>query len=125
MIILQFYQKIANLATMEAKKFIVINEEFCCDHCGQENTRLSGSCRNHCRYCLYSKHLDSQNPGDRLSTCGSLMPPIAVEQDGKRGWMIIHQCRKCAKIIRNKAADDDNFDQIIALSKIPYEQTRA
>lgn len=103
-------------------KFIVINEEFECQNCGKQNEKLPGSCRNHCRHCLYSLHLDQDAPGDRLSSCQSLMRPVTVYQDGKKGWMIKHKCLKCSKIIPNKSAPDDNFDQIIELSQI--ESTR-
>ncbi|WDF05905.1 RNHCP domain-containing protein [Shouchella hunanensis] len=37
-------------------------------------TRANGSYRNHCPFCLYSKHQDII-PGDRASTCGGLMEP--------------------------------------------------
>ncbi|MBU1151719.1 RNHCP domain-containing protein [Patescibacteria group bacterium] len=105
--------------------FTVINEEFACSNCGHFNKKLPGSCRNHCTKCLYSLHLDKDAPGDRASTCHSPMQPIFAEQSGKKGWMIYHKCKKCAKIIPNKAADDDNFDIIIELTQKPqaYEQT--
>jgi len=99
------------------KKFIVINEEFICQNCNEANPKLEGSCRNHCRKCLYSLHLDKESPGDRLSNCKNLMKPIKVEQSGKKGWMIQHKCLKCGKIIPNKAANDDNFEEIIILSQ--------
>ena len=98
------------------KRFIVINEEFDCQNCGHKNPKLAGSCRNHCRACLYSLHLDLENPGDRLSKCHSLMKPTTITKNKKKGWMIRHQCLKCGKEILNKAADDDDFDKIIALS---------
>lgn len=98
------------------KRFIVINEEFECQNCHQHNPKLAGSCRNHCKYCLYSLHLDKESPGDRLSDCHHLMAPISISKNKKKGWMIHHQCQKCAKEIPNKAAEDDNFEQIIALS---------
>lgn len=39
-------------------KFIEIDEEFICENCGHKVQRLGYSCRNHCPYCLYSKHVD-------------------------------------------------------------------
>lgn len=47
-----------------AGNFTEIDEEFICEHCGQHVPKLGYSCRNHCPYCLYSKHVDV-NPGDR------------------------------------------------------------
>jgi hypothetical protein len=37
------------------------------------------------------------------------MKPSAIDQDGKKGWMIVHRCEKCGKTIRNKAAPDDDL----------------
>ncbi len=101
--------------------FVVINEEFDCKNCGEHNPKLAGSCRNHCKKCLHSLHVDEENPGDRKSDCHGLMEPVKIDQNGKKGWMIYHKCQKCNKIIPNKAAQDDNFDEIIKLSN---EQTR-
>jgi len=99
------------------KNFTVINEEFTCQNCGHHNPKLAGSCRNHCTKCLYSLHLDKENPGDRQSTCKNLMKAIGIEQNKKKGWVIKHKCTKCQKIINNKSAADDNFDEIIKLSQ--------
>ena len=43
--------------------FTEIDEEFICENCGKKVGKLGYSCRNHCPYCLYSKHVD-KNPGD-------------------------------------------------------------
>lgn len=102
--------------------FTVINEEFDCRHCATHNEKLAGGCRNHCKNCLYSLHLDESNPGDRQSDCHGLMTPFKIDHSGKKGWMIYHKCEKCGKIIPNKTADDDNFEEII---KISNEQTRS
>jgi DNA-directed RNA polymerase subunit RPC12/RpoP len=99
------------------KNFIVINEEFICKNCGEKTEKLEGSCRNHCRNCLYSLHVDKETPGDRKSDCKSLMEPIFATKDGKKGWIITHKCTKCGKIIKNKTADDDNFEEIIKLTQ--------
>lgn len=98
-----------------SQKFRVINESFKCLNCDEINPLLAGSCRNHCRNCLFSLHVDEKHPGDRLSNCHCLMIPAQIEQNGKKGFMLIHQCQKCGKIIKNKTAADDNFDLIIRL----------
>ncbi len=41
--------------------FTVIDEEFDCENCGKHVSKLGYSCRNHCPYCLHSKHVD-KNP---------------------------------------------------------------
>lgn len=106
------------------KNFITINEEFICKNCGEHNPKLEGSCRNHCKKCLCSLHVDLETPGDRLSECHNLMIPISIDQSGKKGWMINHKCTKCGKLIPNKAAPDDNFELIITLTAHQNEPTR-
>jgi len=99
--------------------FIVKNDPFTCRNCGEKNPPLSGGgCRNHCRKCLYSLHVDKESPGDRKSLCKNLMKPFKVEQNSKKGWIIYHKCTICDKIIPNKAAEDDNFEKIIELSQL-------
>ena len=95
--------------------FKVIDEEFICENCGRQVPKLGYSCRNHCPYCLYSKHVDI-DPGDRLEDCHGLLEPIGIELNSKKGYIIIFKCQKCGKIRKNKVADDDNMDKIIALS---------
>ena len=94
---------------------IKVNEGFKCQNCGEENPKAEKTCRNHCKECLYSLHVDEDTPGDRLSECKGLMKPIGLELNGKKGYIITHKCLKCGKIIKNKAADDDNPDKIISL----------
>lgn len=83
------------------------NEGFVCVHCGVNVRPLeNGSCRNHCPQCLASKHLD-EVPGDRAGHCGGLMECVAVQQDARRGWMLVHRCTRCGVLRRNKAALHD------------------
>ncbi len=96
--------------------FIKINEAFICKNCGFNNEKSEKSCRNHCAKCLYSLHLDENGPGDRLSTCKSLMAPKSLNHNGKKGFIITHKCTKCGKEIQNKVADDDNKEKIIEIS---------
>ena len=49
---------------MENSLFTKIDEEFICENCGKKVKKLGYTCRNHCPYCLHSKHVDV-NPGDR------------------------------------------------------------
>ena len=98
-----------------AGNFTKIDEEFICENCGKKVTKLGYSCRNHCPYCLHSKHVDI-NPGDRAETCHGVLEPIRVEPDSKKGYIIIFRCKKCGAIRRNKAAKDDNIDLLIKLN---------
>jgi DNA-directed RNA polymerase subunit RPC12/RpoP len=90
--------------------FIAREEPFVCEHCGLSVTPIEhGSYRNHCPKCLYSKHVDRDGPGDRLSACKGLQKPVAIDLDGKKGFVIVYECTKCGKNSRNKAAIDDNI----------------
>lgn len=95
------------------------NTGFICENCGREVLPLqNGSYRNHCPFCLYSKHVD-ENPGDRSSECGKLMKTIGVRNNSKKGLQIIHKCLQCGTEKINKVAEDnvqpDDFDKITEL----------
>jgi len=97
--------------------FIPREEPFTCENCGSlVAPLLKGTYRNHCPKCLFSKHVDAEGPGDRASGCGGLMEPIALDQDGKKGFVLIHKCEKCGKISRNKAAPDDELTDFSSTS---------
>ena len=100
---------------METSKFTEIDEEFICDNCGKKVPKLGYSSRNHCPFCLHSKHVD-KNPGDRLETCHGDLEPIGLKKKKKKGYVIVFKCKKCGAIRKNKAAKDDNMDLIIKLS---------
>ena len=97
------------------KKFTEIDEEFICENCGKHVNVLGYSCRNHCPYCLYSKHVD-RNPGDRSEECHGLLEPIGLEISSKKGEVIIFRCKKCGNIRKNKVAQDDDRTKVINLS---------
>ena len=103
---------------LKDSKFTEIDEEFICEHCGKLVPKLEYSCRNHCPYCLYSKHVDI-NPGDRAEICHGILKPIGIELNSKKGYVIVFKCEKCGAIRKNKAAKDDNMYLIIKLSSNP------
>jgi len=98
-----------------ARNFTEIDESFICENCNKEVKPLGYSCRNHCPYCLFSKHVD-KNPGDREEECHGKLEPIKVEINSKKGYVIIHRCQKCGEIRRNVVANDDNIDLVIKLT---------
>ena len=100
---------------LETKRFLTRDEEFICENCGKKVSKLGYSSRDHCPYCLHSKHVDI-NPGDRAESCKGDLEPIGIEISNKKGYVIIYKCKKCGKIKKNKAAEDDNMDLIIKLS---------
>lgn len=73
--------------------------------------------RNHCPFCLFSKHLDFR-PGDRSSVCAGAMEPICLtfkaEGEGRTGEiMVVHSCKKCGTVGKNRIAGDDDPEIIL------------
>lgn len=102
------------------------NQGFICENCGSKVMPLNnGSYRNHCPFCLYSKHVDNI-PGDRASECGGLMKPIDIKNKSGKGFQIIFICLECgikrANIIATDTIQADCMNEIIKLStsKILY-----
>ena len=103
---------------------------FRCCHCAKEisSSGLVGTKhRNHCPYCLWSKHLDLKKSGDRKSSCKKEMSPIGLtfKHEGmdkykkiKQGeLMLVHRCSNlnCKKISINRIAGDDNPETILRI----------
>lgn len=94
------------------KQFTRTVEDFTCEHCGHEVKGTGYT--NHCPACLWSKHVDV-NPGDRQAECLGMMEPISIEQ--KRGdFVIVQRCQSCGHVRKNKAAPEDDMDEIIRIS---------
>ncbi len=102
------------------------NNGFQCEYCGKwiEITEFMGTeHRNHCPFCLWSKHVDLDEPGDRKAKCKAKMKPIGLtfkheglDKYGKpkqREIMLIHECTGCEGININRLAGDDDSSQII------------
>lgn len=97
-----------------------MNSNFKCENCGKEVSAeaIGTKNRNHCPFCLYSKHVDLDVSGDRKATCHGLMEPVGLtfKEEGqdkyghkKRGeLMLIHLCKKCGDISINRIAGDDD-----------------
>jgi hypothetical protein len=47
-------------------------------------------------------------PGDRKSTCGSMMKPIGLMTRRNGEMVLIHECLGCGKQDPNRIAADDN-----------------
>lgn len=98
-----------------------INADFTCKHCGSPVTTLSWVSgvvhRNHCPYCLHSRHLDLFKPGDRLSACRNIMVPVGLtlkkrkdkfSQNSQGELMLVHHCTGCEGLSINRIAADDD-----------------
>lgn len=92
----------------------MVDEEFICEYCGKKVSKLNYTARDHCPFCLYSKHVDN-NPGDRANSCHGLLKPIDIEKY-KKGYKIIYRCEKCNQLHKNIAAIDDDINRIIEIT---------
>lgn len=95
-------------------------ETFVCSHCGRTVAPQGAGSehRNHCPYCLFSKHLDI-TPGDREADCGGSMEPIAVWVRKNGEWAVIHRCKICGSLSSNRIAADDNPMKLMSLAMRP------
>ena len=102
--------------------------DFVCSRCRafvSVNVALSGvGNRNHCPYCLSSRHVDQFEPGDRLAACKASMEPVGLtfkrtakkypgHQQGE--LMLVHLCEDCHKISINRIAADDVIETILSV----------
>ena len=98
------------------------NTGFACAHCRKRVEPLTnGSYRNHCPYCLWSRHVDVK-PGDRASACGGMMEAVAVRR-GRKGLQIVHQCCRCRAVRANRVAErtrePDEVERLLELMWAP------
>lgn len=94
-----------------SKTFLKTVEDFECENC--HHHVVGTGYTNHCPLCLYSKHVDV-HPGDRAATCGGLMAPTAVEESHGE-HVLVHTCRVCGHIKKNKMNSNDSFEKAIAI----------
>jgi len=97
------------------------NDGFQCAHCHyyvSTDPMIAGvKNRNHCPYCLWSRHVDLFEAGDRLAVCKARMQPIGLTLKRTRKkyglaqygeLMLIHKCEDCGRISVNRIAADDD-----------------
>ena len=100
------------------KRFKMIDENFICEVCGSKVEKLGYTARDHCPYCLSSKHVDI-NPGDRRAECCGVLVPVGIENAKKGNYKIVYKSSKCGEIKRNIMAHDDNMDLVIKIMANP------
>ena len=103
---------------------------FVCGNCHKKvfiYQAMGTSNRNHCPFCLWSKHVDAVLSGDRKSICKNLMKPIGLtfkqtskhkyEKDSVGEVMLVHQCvdSRCRKVSINRIAADDDSNRIMSV----------
>lgn len=74
-----------------------------------------GRHRNHCPFCLHSRHVDGRTPGDRASTCGSTMAPVGVFERPGGEQCVVHRCLGCGFERHNRVAADDDAAVLMRL----------
>ena len=94
---------------------------FRCVHCGLfVPLDAPGTAhRNHCPTCLWSRHLDADDPGDRASDCRSAMEPIAIHVRHDGEWVLVHRCTGCDEVHLNRTAGDDNPLVLVRIAVLP------
>ena len=106
------------------------NENFQCSHCHSfvfSNPMIAGvQNRNHCPYCLWARHVDLSEAGDRLAVYKGMMKPIGLTLKrtrkkygmGQYGeLMLIHQCEDCGRLSVNRIAADDDANLLFEIYK--------
>ena len=72
----------------DVSKFTMIDEDFICEVCSSHVSHLGYTARDHCPYCLYSKHVDNY-PGDRMCSCHGKLKPIAILHGKKDSYNLL------------------------------------
>jgi hypothetical protein len=118
--------------------------DFDCCHCRlgvSAEPLLSGvNNRNHCPYCLWSRHVDLRQPGDRLCACKAPMRPAGLTlkrvrkkyaPEGEAGTaprgelMLIHHCAACGALSLNRLAADDSPQRVWEVYETSLERPLA
>jgi len=95
------------------------NSGFSCESCGRwvEPVIYGGKFRNHCPYCLSSKHVDN-NVGDRKNSCGGMMKAEGFFKKGTGEYVLVHRCERCDEVRYNRIAGDDDFEKVKKLREV-------
>ena len=95
-------------------------QTFRCRHCKIVVGPIpyGGKHRNHCPYCLHSRHVDGATPGDRASVCGALMAPAGAFTRAKGEHVVLHHCLGCGIERYNRIAADDDFALVLRLAAV-------
>ncbi|MCB2214347.1 RNHCP domain-containing protein [bacterium] len=114
------------------------NADFTCKHCGRfvsARSVVSGVVnRNHCPYCLHSRHVDLFEAGDRLCACKAEMAPVGLTlkhsrdkyvRDQSGELMIVHRCTHCGGLSINRIAADDDPVRLLAALNGPASERAA
>jgi hypothetical protein len=103
-----------------------INADFICEHSGyfiHTQRQIFGVVnRNHCPYCLHSRHVNLYHPRDRLCACNKLMAPVGLTlkrnrdkyaPDNQGKLLLVHHPINCGDLSINRIAADDDPHMLI------------
>ena len=98
---------------------------FRCGRCRRMvgETVSGGRHRNHCPFCLTSRHVDLRRPGDRANPCRALMAAVGVAYRPDGEQLVVHRCNGCETVRRTRVAADD--DPVALLKLPPYAAIEA
>lgn len=96
------------------------HDMFLCGNCGMPVSPqgIGTAHRNHCPWCLWSRHVDVRT-GDRMAVCRGLMEPSGISVSGGGEWSIIHRCVKCGYLRANRIAGDDSEAVLLSIALKP------
>jgi hypothetical protein len=83
-----------------------------------------GHHRNHCPFCLYSRHVDDVRPGDRASDCGGSMEPVGAYTRLKGEHVLVHRCFECGIERHCRIGADDDFRLVMSLPVVQPRVSR-
>lgn len=102
------------------KSLVIKNYSFACENCKRlvSPVKHGGHHRNHCPFCLWSKHVDGEKSGDRKSKCGGMMKPVKTTTRRTGESVLTHKCLKCGWERWNRIAGDDDFELVTSFDKM-------
>jgi predicted RNA-binding Zn-ribbon protein involved in translation (DUF1610 family) len=99
-----------DVAARTVRSMIARDEGFTCVACGADVPPAGRTSRNHCPFCLASRHVDVV-PGDRAAGCGGRMDAVGLALDHGHP-VIVHRCVACGAerrvraLVSGRVADD-------------------
>lgn len=104
-------------AAQERRNPIHRDEAFTCLACGRDVPIGGARVRDHCPWCLRSRHVD-RVPGDRANPCQGRLDPVLFERvDGE--VVIRYRCVKCGGEGRMRAHPDDRVPPSLSVADLP------
>lgn len=92
-------------AARERRNPIRRDGAFTCAWCGADVPAGGARVRDHCPWCLRSRHVD-RVPGDRAAGCGGILQPAGATLEGRAGIVIAYRCDRCGHVRHNRAVED-------------------